>query len=344
MDDTSVFGDGLIAKLAETGERIPSAPPLLFSGRSHPGLAEKIAVRLGIHVGEVSLKTFANGELYCRYEESVRGADLFLVQSCSGFGHVNDHLMELLVMVNAAKLASAKRITAVLPWYPYSRQDKKSSAREPITARLVADLLTAAGVERVITMDLHAGQIQGFFSMPVNHMTAIPIFEDYLQKKGLVGEECVVVSPDAGRVKTARRFADRLGCDLALLNKHRPGHDQATVSHLIGEVEGKTAIMTDDIIATGGTLAAGATALLEAGAERVFACATHGLFPDGALDALAASSFEEIVVTDTVPQEGNSSYDKLTVLSISDLLAQTIGRVWSGESLSEFFQNENDVF
>lgn len=332
---------GLIAALA-SGERVPSAPPLLFSGRSHPELARLIASHLGIELGGVELKTFANGESYCRYEESVRGADVFLIQSCAGAGLTNDHLVELLVMVNAARLASAKRITAVMPWYPYSRQDKKSAAREPITARLVADLLQAAGIDRVLAMDLHAGQIQGFFGIPVDHMTAVPTFVDYLKSQDLEGDRVVVVSPDAGRVKVARRFAARLGCDMAVLNKHRPGHDKSTVSHLIGDVEGKIAVMTDDIISTGGTLAGGAQALLEAGASSVYAAATHGLFPDGALQYLAETDFEQIIVTDTVPQPLDS--DKLVVLSVSRILAESIANVWAGESVSEIFAGENHLF
>ena len=267
-------------------ERGPQKRLMLFSGRSNPELAEKIADRLNVSLGEVELKTFANGETYVRYDDSIRGSDAFIIQS--GSPPVNDHLLELLIMVQAAKLASAKRITAVVPWYPYSRQDKKSRPREPITARLVADFLEAAGVDRVLTMDLHAGQIQGFFNVPVDHMTALPLFATYFRDKGLFGENVVAVSPDPGRAKMARRFGQMLEADLAIMNKVRPEHDTAEVSEVIGNVDGKVAIMSDDIIVTGGTLIAGAKALKEAGATEVYACATHGLFPGNAFEKIAA--------------------------------------------------------
>ena len=280
-------------------ERGPQKRLMLFSGRSNPELAEKIADRLNVSLGEVELKTFANGETYVRYDDSIRGSDAFIIQS--GSPPVNDHLLELLIMVQAAKLASAKRITAVVPWYPYSRQDKKSRPREPITARLVADFLEAAGVDRVLTMDLHAGQIQGFFNVPVDHMTALPLFATYFRDKGLFGENVVAVSPDPGRAKMARRFGQMLEADLAIMNKVRPEHDTAEVSEVIGNVDGKVAIMSDDIIVTGGTLIAGAKALKEAGATEVYACATHGLFPGNAFEKIAASNLSEVTVTDTVP-------------------------------------------
>ena len=233
------------------------APPrlMLFAGRSHPELAGRIAAELGIELGEVELKTFENGETYCRYTRSIRGADVFIVQAPSGTP--NDYLMELLVMIDAAKLASAKRITAVLPWFPYSRQDKKSAPREPITAKLIAELLQAAGVDRVLTMDLHAGQIQGFFNIPVDHMTALKLFAQHFRDQGLAGEGIVAVSPDAGRAKTARKFAELLAGDLAILNKARPGHEVVDVTEVIGKVRGKVAIMTDDMIVTGGDTAHG---------------------------------------------------------------------------------------
>jgi ribose-phosphate pyrophosphokinase len=327
---------------AAGGKRVPSAPPLLFAGSSHPELSQRIAAELGLPLGEVVLKQFANGETYCRYGESVRGADVFLVQSC--VGKVNDYVMETLLLANAAKLAGSKRITAVLSWFPYSRQDKKGGGREPISARLLADLLGAAGVNRILSVDLHAGQIQGFFGGPFDHMTALPLFVDYLKAKGLEGDKVVVVSPDAGRVKTARRFADKLGCEMAMLNKHRPGHDQAAVSHLVGAdlVAGKVCVMTDDIIATGGTLAAGAEALKAAGAKSVYACATHGLLPAGARHALA-DVFAEIVVTDTVPAPPDAAeWHNLRVLSVAPLLARTIAHVWSNESVSSLFEGDNE--
>ncbi len=323
-------------------ERGPSGKLMLFSGRSNPALAEKIADHLNIELGVVELETFANGEMYCRYAESIRGADVFIVQS--GSPPVNDHLVELLIMINAAKLASAERITAVLPWFPYSRQDKKSSPREPITAKLVADLLQAAGVDRVLTMDLHAGQIQGFFKIPVDHMTALPMFVQYYRDKGLSGDGVVAVSPDPGRAKTAAKFRDMLEADLAILHKSRPAHDVATVTEVTGHVAGKTAIMTDDMIVTGGTLLAGAHALLEEGATEVYACATHGLFPGRAFEKIGNGVLKEVAVTDTVPIDLLAKPDKINVLSVSNLLAETIQNVFSDESVSAIFAGENQLF
>jgi ribose-phosphate pyrophosphokinase len=323
-------------------ERGPQKRLMLFSGRSNPELAERIADKLGLTLGEVELKTFANGETYVRYDDSIRGSDAFIIQS--GNPPVNDHLVELLIMIQAAKLASAKRITAVVPWYPYSRQDKKSRPREPITARLVADFLEAAGVDRVLTMDLHAGQIQGFFNVPVDHMTALPLFATYYRDKGLYGDKIVAVSPDPGRAKMARRFGQMLEADLAIMNKVRPEHDTAEVSEVIGDVQGKVAIMSDDIIVTGGTLIAGAEALKEAGATEVYACATHGLFPGNAFEKLAASSLVEVTVTDTVPIDKLNQPDKINVITVSKLLAETILNVFSDDSVSAIFAGENQLF
>jgi len=323
-------------------ERGPQKRLMLFSGRSNPELAEKIADKLNVSLGEVELKTFANGETYVRYDDSIRGSDAFIVQS--GSPPVNDHLVELLIMIQAAKLASAKRITAVVPWYPYSRQDKKSRPREPITARLVADFLEAAGVDRVLTMDLHAGQIQGFFNVPVDHMTALPLFATYFRDKGLYGENVVAVSPDPGRAKMARRFGQMLEADLAIMNKVRPEHDTAEVSEVIGNVDGKVAIMSDDIIVTGGTLIAGAKALKEAGATEVYACATHGLFPGNAFEKIAASELSEVTVTDTVPIDKLNRPEKIRDVSVSKLLAETIYNVFSDDSVSAIFAGENQLF
>src|SRR5918992_1632208 len=314
------------------GQAGSSGKLMLFSGRSNPDLAAKIAEQLGIELGDVELKTFANGEMYCRYRESIRGADVFIVQSCSP--PVNDYLMELLIMIDAAKLASASRITAVMPWYPYSRQDKKSAPRQPITAKLVAQTLEAAGVDRVIAMDLHAGQIQGFFTVPVDHMTALQLFAQYYRDKGLHGDGVVAVSPDPDRAKMAGKFAEMLEADLAIMSKTRPEHDVAAVTEVIGHVQGKVAIMTDDLVVTGGTLTAGARALKEAGATRVYACATHGLFPDVALEKLAQSELSEITITDTVPINPITKPENLNVLPVSVLLAETIQNVFSGESVS----------
>jgi ribose-phosphate pyrophosphokinase len=323
-------------------ERGPQKRLMLFSGGSNPELAEKIAERLGVSLGEVELKTFANGETYVRYDDSIRGSDAFIIQS--GSPPVNDHLVELLIMIQAAKLASAKRITAVVPWYPYSRQDKKSRPREPITAKLVADFLEVAGVDRVLTMDLHAGQIQGFFNVPVDHMTALPLFAQYYRDKGLHGEKVVAVSPDPGRAKMARRFGQMLEADLAIMNKVRPEHDTAEVTEVIGDVSGKVALLSDDMIVTGGTLVAGAGALKEAGATEVFACATHGLFPGNAFEKIAASELAEVAVTDTVPIDKVRRPDKIVSLSVSKLLAETIYNVFADDSVSAIFAGENQLF
>jgi ribose-phosphate pyrophosphokinase len=323
-------------------ERGPQKRLMLFSGRSNPELAERIADKLGLSLGEVELKTFANGETYVRYDDSIRGSDAFIIQS--GNPPVNDHLVELLIMIQAAKLASAKRITAVVPWYPYSRQDKKSRPREPITARLVADFLEAAGVDRVLTMDLHAGQIQGFFNVPVDHMTALPLFATFYRDKGLYGDKVVAVSPDPGRAKMARRFGQMLEADLAIMNKVRPEHDTAEVTEVIGSVEGKVAILSDDMIVTGGTLIAGADALKQAGATEVYACATHGLFPGNSFEKIAASSLAEVTVTDTVPIDKLNQPDKINVISVSKLLAETILNVFADDSVSAIFAGENQLF
>ncbi len=324
-------------------ERGPSKRLMLFAGRSNPDLAVKIAQRVGIELGEIELKTFANGEAYCRYEESIRGADAFLVQT--GCEPVDRNLMELLIMIDAAKLASAKRITAVMPWFPYSRQDKKSLPREPITAKLVAELLQTAGADRVLTMDLHSGQIQGFFTIPVDHMRALPLFAQYFRDKGFHGDHVVSVSPDAGRAKVASKFGEMLATSgFAIMNKTRPAHDVAAVSTVIGDVRGKVAIMSDDLIITGGTLIEGAKALEKAGATEVHACATHGLFPGDALERLAASDLREIVVTDTVPVDPLRAPDRLSVLTVSGILAETIQNIFGDDSVSAIFAGENQLF
>src|SRR5213080_174343 len=253
-------------------ERGPQKRLMLYSGRSNPELAEQIAEKLGVHLGEVKLKTFANGETYVRYVDSIRGGDVFIIQS--GNAPVNDHLVELLIMIQAAKLASAKRITAVMPWFPYSRQDKKSAPREPITAKLVADMLEAAGADRVLTMDLHAGQVQGFFRIPVDHMTAMPLLAEHFKLRlgDTSPEDIVVVSADAGRTKLAKKFAEMLGVMWVIITKDRPQQQVAEVTHVIGDVDAKICIVIDDMIDTAGTLCAGGQALREQGAVRVFAC------------------------------------------------------------------------
>lgn len=317
---------------------------MVFSGSSNPDLARGIAQRLGIKPGEVTLKHFANGETYVKFDESVRGSDVFLVQSPCGMGTVNDQLMELLVMIDAAKLASVHRITAVMPWYPYSRQDKKVSGREPITGKLVANLLQAAGVDRVLCMDLHTGQLQGFFDIPVDHMTAVPILATYFTDLRLTGDDVVVVSPDAGGAKRAKKFADKLGCSLAILTKERPGHNVAEVTNVIGTVAGKTAIMIDDIIDTAGTLCAGAQALIAHGAIDVYACATHGVFSGPATERIEGSVIRECVVTDTIPIDLRTKPSNVRILSVAGVLADTIRNVFCDESVSAIFAGENQLF
>ena len=324
-------------------ERGPHKRLMLFAGRSNPELAAKIGERLGVQLGEVTLKTFANGETYCRYEESVRGADLFLVQT--GCEPVDRNLMELFIMIQAAKLASAKRITAVVPWYPYSRQDKKSAPREPVTGKLVADFLEKAGADRVLTMDLHAGQIQGFFSVPVDHMTALPLFAQYFRDQGLTGEGIVSVAPDAGRAKMGVKFSQLIEADFAIMHKTRPAHDIASVTEVTGNVRGKVALVGDDVIMTGGTIISGARALKEAGATSVYVFATHAILARGALERFAeAHEVDGLIVTDTVPIDPLRRPDKLTVLTVSGLLAETIWNVFSDESVSAIFAGENQLF
>jgi ribose-phosphate pyrophosphokinase len=327
-------------------DRDDSKRLMVFAGRASQDLGQRIASRLGIELGDVRLETFANGEIYVRFEESVRGADVFLVQSTSR--PVNDNLVELLIMINAAKLASAHRITAVIPWYGYSRQDKKSAPREPITAKLIADVLEAAGVDRVLTMDLHAGQVQGFFNVPVDHMTALPMFVDHFRERaydGELSERMVVVSPDAGRAKLANHFAERLGATLAVLTKQRPDHNEAEVTLLIGDVAGRCAILIDDMIDTAGTLVAGAQVVKEAGATRVFAAATHGLLSANAVGRLRDSVIEEVVLTDTVPLPDDAvALEMFRVLSVDRILADSVHNVFVDESVSAIFAGENQLF
>jgi ribose-phosphate pyrophosphokinase len=328
-----------------TGHAIPLTPQkrlMVFAGRSHGELARKIAEQLGVELGEVELETFANGETYCRYEESIRGADVFILQT--SYEPVDRNLMELLFMIQAARLASAKRITAVMPLFPYARQDRKAKPREPISSRLVADMLQLAGADRVLTMDLHAGQVQGFFTIPVDHMTALPLFARHFRDLGLTGEGVVSVSPDAGRARLAVRFAEMIEAEFAIMHKTRPAHDMVAVTEIAGRVRDKVAIVGDDVIMTGGTLLANVAALKEHGVTDVWVFATHGLFCGDALSRFAGSDITGIVVTDTVPIDPRDQPENLTVLTVSGLLAETIMNVFSDDSVSAIFGGENQLF
>jgi ribose-phosphate pyrophosphokinase len=318
---------------------------MLFSGRANPELAARIADKLGVELGPVTLRTFSNGEVYCRYEESIRGADVFIIQPTCANPYrglsANDALMELVLMIDAAVGASAHRVIAVTPWYGYSRQDKKSAPREPISARAVARMLEAVGADRVLTMDLHAGQAQGFFNVPVDHMTALMMLTQYFDDLGL--QDLVVVAPDAGRVKLNKKFASKIGAELAILDKERPAQQVAEIGYVIGDVRGRTAIIVDDMIDTAGTLRAAGQTVLDEGAARVFAAATHAIFSGNAYENIAASSFEQIVVTDTIPPRPGVP-DNVRVLSCAELLTDSIRRIFTDDSVSEVFGGENQLF
>ena len=335
--------DGRLRQKDSHLERTAENRMILFSGRGYPELADCIAERLDLSLGEVEITKFSNGEMYARYEESVRGADVFIIQSLGE--PVNDNLMELLVMIDAAKRASAASIVAVIPWYAYSRQDRKSKPREPVTARLVANMIQVAGAARVMTMDLHVGQIEGFFSFPVDHLTAMHTFVDHFVGRGFRdAEDAVVVAPDTGEVKVARRLAGHLGLPLAIVNKIRRHPGQSEVTHVIGDLEGRRAIMIDDIIDTGGTTVRAAESLLEEGATEVYAAATHAVFSGTAYDRIEESPIKEVVVTDTLPLKRDEPQSKIHVLTIAPILANTIRNVFSDDSVSEVFMGENQLF
>lgn len=309
----------------------------VYSGSVNPELANEIAECLGISLGKIRLEKFSNGEIYACYLESVRGADVFLIQSVAG-EHVNDALMELLIMADAAKRASARTITAVVAHYGYSRQDRKAAPREPITAKLVADLMTASGIGRIITIDLHQGQIQGFFDIPVNHLTALDIMADYFRSKGIDPEKLCVVSPDLGRAKDAKKLADMMCADLAIMHKARPHHNQAEITALIGDVEGKTCILNDDMIDTAGSVVAAVQTLKARGAGDVYVCATHPVFSGPAFERLEGAPVEEVVVCNTIPVPAEHLGGKIKVISVAPLFARAINAVYSNGSISELFQ------
>lgn len=305
----------------------------VFSGNANPKLAEEICKLMGTKLGEAEVGTFSDGEIFVSLYETVRGSDVFVVQSTCN--PVNQNLMELLIMIDALKRASAGRITAVIPYYGYARQDRKVSPRAPISAKLVADFLSTAGANRVVTVDLHAGQIQGFFNCPVDNLFASQVLlEPFMSMKG----EIVVVSPDAGGVERARSFAKRIEAPLAIIDKRRDRPNQATATHVIGDVDGKIAVLVDDIIDTAGTICAGAEVLLREGAREVYACATHGVLSGPALERLNNSVFTKVVVTDTIPSgERLDVCSKLQVVSVASLLAKSIHNIHTGSSVSVLF-------
>ena len=314
----------------------------LIAGRANVELAEEVAWQLGVPLLDAHCGRFANGELHCRLGASVRGTDVFIMQSHTGTedGSVNDAIMEHLIMVDAARRASAKRITVVMPFFGYARQDRKSEGREPITARLIADMFAVAGAQRLMSVDLHSGQIQGFFNGPVDHLTAMPVLVDYMSK---LGDDLVVVSPDAGRVKVAERYSNMLHADLAIIHKRRlkGEKNQVEARDVIGEVDGRTCVLIDDMIDTAGTIVAAAEQLKAKGAARILAATTHGVFSDPAVDRLKNSCIEKIVVTNTLPLPPEKQLDKIEVLSIASVIADTIDAVFEDTSVSEIFGGQN---
>jgi ribose-phosphate pyrophosphokinase len=318
----------------------------LYSGRTHPVLAQEVAAHLEVQLGDANIVEFANGELRPRFGESVRGGDVFIMQThCSTEGRsINDSIMEQLIMIDAAYRASAKRVTAVCPFYGYARQDRKSDGREPITARLIADLFKAAGAKRMVSIDLHSGQIQGFFEGPVDHLTAMPVLEKYVRQHAR--NEVVIVSPDAGRVKVAERFAQHLAdmnADVAFINKRRPKNttNVAVAKEVIGEVEGRLCILADDMIDTGGTIVSAADLLMARGATEVWAMATHGVLSGPAIERLEKSVISRVVLTNTLPLPKEKQIAKIEVLSVAKILADALAAVFDETSVSDLFDGEN---
>lgn len=309
----------------------------IFTGNANPKLAAAIAQELNTPLGEIVVKQFSDGEICVKIEESARGQDIFIVQpTCNP---VNDNLMEVLIMIDAFRRASASRITVVLPYYGYARQDKKVKPREPVTARLIANLVTQAGASRVLCVDLHAGQIQGFFDLPVDHLYAGPLIGDFLSKSGLADGNTVVVSPDVGGVARARALAEHLKSPIAIIVKRRPEPNQVEIMEIIGDVAGKTCIMIDDMIDTGGSIVQGAQALINRGASTVHACCTHGILSGNAIERVQNSPLKSLVVTDTIPLADDKKIDKIKVLSVASLLADAIRRIHLDNSVSELFSH-----
>ena len=312
----------------------------IFTGNANPVLAANIAAGLGTPLGEITVKQFSDGEISVKIEESARGQDIFIVQpTCNP---VNDNLMELLIMIDAFRRASAHRITVVLPYYGYARQDKKIKPREPVTARLVANLITQAGASRVLAVDLHAGQIQGFFDLPVDHLYAGPLIADYLLSAGLYNGQTVVVSPDVGGVARARALAENLKSPIAIIAKRRPEPNKVEIVEIIGDVKGKICLMIDDMIDTGGSIVQGAEALMQRGAASVHACCTHAILSGNAIERINASPLQSLVVTDTIPLPLDKQSPKIKVLSVAPLLADAIVRIHEDNSVSELFSHYVD--
>ena len=319
--------------------------PLLFSGNSNPQLADEIAKRLKLHVGKALVTEFKNEETRVEIGENVRGSEVFVIQSIAkmpGGKGVNDALMELLLMIDALRRASAARITAVIPYYGYAKQDKKTKGREPISAKVVANLLKITGAKRIVTMDLHAAQIQGFFDIPVDNLMAMPVLCNYLKKEGLCDDKIVVVSPDAGGVHRAELFAKRLNSSLAIVFKRRPEPDVSEVTDIVGEVGGRIAVIVDDMISTGGTLAKAAEAIKERGATKVFTVASHGIFAGDAVSVLEKSEIEQVIITNTIPLANVQLHPKFVQLSIAQTFADAISRITTNRSVSELFSGDED--
>ncbi|CAN5378167.1 ribose-phosphate pyrophosphokinase [soil metagenome] len=311
----------------------------VFSGTAYPALASEVCDHLGLKLGDIDIHRFANGEIYCRFGENIRGSDVFLIQThCEP---INANIMEQLIMIDAAKRASAKRITAVLPYYGYARQDKKGKSREPITARLLADLLTTAGADRIVSVNLHTGQIQGFFNNPLDHLTALPLLVGWI-KDNLDSGDLVIASPDAGGVRLAQKFSTALAdAPIAFLAKARTAHNVAKTLAVVGDVEGRTVVLVDDMIDTAGTLCGAAEMLMERGAARVIACATHPVLSGSARERLQAAPIERIVVTNTLPIASDDVCDKIEIVSIAPIIAQTMRAIFEDESVSELFDDNH---